>query len=104
MTTQPPVRPIRTEADLTAALAEFELYFDNEPTPGTAEGDRFELLGRMIFAYADEVERLSEMERSSPAGAPQTRGGVLAALRRSPLVGADLEVTRETTPGRNVDL
>ena len=30
--------------------------------------------------------------------------GVLAALRRSPLVRADLAITREVTPGRDVDL
>lgn len=32
------------------------------------------------------------------------KGGILAALRRSPLVGADLDVTRERTHGRKVDL
>ncbi|MGH7022273.1 MAG: hypothetical protein ACREEB_01635 [Caulobacteraceae bacterium] len=32
------------------------------------------------------------------------RGGVLKALRRSPLVGAELELTRETLVGREVDL
>jgi hypothetical protein len=36
--------------------------------------------------------------------APSRRGGVLAALRRSPLVGADLKVDRESSRGRDVDL
>ena len=34
---------------------------------------------------------------------PRT-GGILAALRRSPLVGADLDLTRPVTDGRKTDL
>lgn len=34
----------------------------------------------------------------------ETRGGVFAALRRSPLVGVDLDLTRERTTGRRIDL
>jgi hypothetical protein len=32
------------------------------------------------------------------------KGGILAALRRSPLVGADLEIKRPIESGRKVDL
>jgi hypothetical protein len=32
---------------------------------------------------------------------PTRRGGILAALRRSPLVGADLNLERELTHGRD---
>ncbi len=32
------------------------------------------------------------------------KGGILAALRRSPLVGADLDLTRSVTAGRKIDL
>jgi HTH-type transcriptional regulator/antitoxin HigA len=46
-----PLRPIRTEADYDAALAEIEAYFDREPEPGTAEADRFEVLATLIGAY-----------------------------------------------------
>ncbi|RJF86652.1 hypothetical protein D3874_06150 [Oleomonas cavernae] len=35
---------------------------------------------------------------------PPKKGGILAALRRSPLVGADLEIERPVTTGRKVDL
>jgi HTH-type transcriptional regulator/antitoxin HigA len=45
------VRPIRTEADYRWALAEIELYFDNEPARGTPEADRFEVLADLIEAY-----------------------------------------------------
>jgi hypothetical protein len=35
---------------------------------------------------------------------PYKRGGILAALRRSPLVGADLNLTRPRIDGRKVEL
>lgn len=38
------------------------------------------------------------------AGGPPRVGGVLAALRRSPLVGANLNLSREETPGRDAGL
>jgi hypothetical protein len=38
------------------------------------------------------------------AGESASTGGILAALRRSPLVGADLSFSREETTGRTVDL
>lgn len=37
-------------------------------------------------------------------GEPRRRGGVLAALRRSPWVGAELDLEREVTRGRDLDL
>lgn len=45
------VRPIKTEADYTWALAEIERYFESEPEPGTPEGDRFEVLADLVEAY-----------------------------------------------------
>jgi HTH-type transcriptional regulator / antitoxin HigA len=45
------IRPIRNEGDYTRALAEIERYFDNEPDPGTPEGDRFDLLALVIEDY-----------------------------------------------------
>ena len=38
------------------------------------------------------------------AGEPPKKGGILAALRRSPLVGADLKLARSHEAGRKVDL
>jgi hypothetical protein len=38
------------------------------------------------------------------AGEPPRKGGILAALRRSPLVGADLKLARSRQAGRKVDL
>jgi hypothetical protein len=41
---------------------------------------------------------------SSIAGEPPQAGGILAALRRSPLVGADLDLSRSREEGRKIDL
>jgi HTH-type transcriptional regulator/antitoxin HigA len=45
------IRPLRTKADYEAALDQIERYFDREPTPGTAEADRFDLLALVIEDY-----------------------------------------------------
>jgi HTH-type transcriptional regulator / antitoxin HigA len=45
------IRPLRTEADYDWALAEIEAYFDNQPTQGTPDADRFDLLATVIEAY-----------------------------------------------------
>lgn len=45
------IRPIHTEADYQGALSEVSPYFDNEPEPGTPDGDRFEILLTLVEAY-----------------------------------------------------
>ncbi len=45
------IRPIRTESDYQAVLREVSAYFDNEPEPGTEDGDRFEILLTLVEAY-----------------------------------------------------
>lgn len=45
------IRPIHTDADYKAALREASAYFDNEPEPGTPDGDRFEILLTLVEAY-----------------------------------------------------
>lgn len=45
------IRPIKTESDYKEALREVSAFFDNEPTPGTPEGDRFEVLLTLVEAY-----------------------------------------------------
>ena len=45
------IHPIRTKRDYKATLHELSAYFDNEPEPGTAEGDRFEILTTLVEAY-----------------------------------------------------
>lgn len=77
------LHPIRTEADYMAALAEVEVFFDmeQEPEPGTPEGDRFEILVTRIAAYEaqhypidppDPVEAIKFRQANSPAPAPES--------------------------------
>ena len=77
---------------------------------------RYEVLGlpgdrELIRALArrlseddtDAASLRSEMKRSLGLE-PEKRGGVLAALRRSPLVGAEIALTRPFLDGRKADL
>ncbi len=45
------IRPIRTRSDYMSALRELSAYFDDEPVPGSEEGDRFEILATLVEAY-----------------------------------------------------
>lgn len=45
------IRPIHTDGDYQAVLRDLSSYFDNEPEPGTPEGDRFEVLLTLVEAY-----------------------------------------------------
>ncbi|MDE2167567.1 MAG: hypothetical protein KGJ66_14675 [Alphaproteobacteria bacterium] len=77
---------------------------------------RFEVLGRnadraLIRLLARRLAESDPAARQIRATVTRTisgerpmKGGVLAALRRSPLVGAEIEVSRPVTPGRPVDL
>jgi HTH-type transcriptional regulator / antitoxin HigA len=46
-----PIRPLRSDADYEAAVDMIERYFENEPKPGTAAADRFDLLALVIEDY-----------------------------------------------------
>lgn len=46
----------------------------------------------------------TDLARRVGAGEPPRVGGILAALRRSPLVGAGLKLDREDVPGRDAEL
>ena len=77
---------------------------------------RFEVLGRdtdrdlirtIARTLAEDSAEAMELRASvtrSMAGEPPRKGGILAALRRSPLVGADIDVTRARESGREVDI
>jgi HTH-type transcriptional regulator/antitoxin HigA len=45
------IRPIHSESDYKIALRELSAYFDNEPAPGSEDGDRFEILSTLVEAY-----------------------------------------------------
>jgi hypothetical protein len=77
---------------------------------------RFEVLGRdtdrdLIRALArrlaedgPESIRLRDVVSQTIAAEPPAKGGILAALRRSPMVGEDLDLDRAREEGREVDL
>jgi HTH-type transcriptional regulator/antitoxin HigA len=46
------IRPIRTEADYDATLAEIEQLFD--APPGTPDGDRLDVLTTLVAAYEEQ--------------------------------------------------
>jgi hypothetical protein len=61
-------------------------------------------LARRLAQGGDEAAQLRAEVGRKLVGETPRRGGVLAALRNSPLVGADLDLTREVTAGRDADL
>lgn len=77
---------------------------------------RFEVLGLdvdrdLIRAVARRLSQRdpraqairATLARTLAAAAPR-HGGIFASLRRSPLVGANLDLRRAITPGRQVEL
>ncbi|CAN5369848.1 type II toxin-antitoxin system HigA family antitoxin [soil metagenome] len=47
------VRPLHTEKDYEWALGEVARYFENQPAPGSVDGDRFEVLSALLKQYED---------------------------------------------------
>jgi HTH-type transcriptional regulator / antitoxin HigA len=45
------IHPIHSEADYKAVMHDVSGSFDNEPEPGSPEGDRFEVLLTLVAAY-----------------------------------------------------
>jgi hypothetical protein len=77
---------------------------------------RFEVLGlngdrdlirklakRLALNDAQATRIRAEVSRSVSSN-PARKGGILAALRASPLVGSDLRFERSREPGRNVEM
>ncbi len=77
---------------------------------------RFEVLGRdsdrelirtLARRLADdspEADKVRAVVKTAVTGEAPKPGGILSALRRSPLVGADLDLSRSREEGRKVDL
>lgn len=76
------VRPIHNEADYKAALQAVSRYFDNEPEPGTPDGDRFEILLTLIQAWES---------KHFPVGLPDPIDAIKFRMEQSGLVIKDLE-------------
>ena len=69
-----------------------------------ADRDLIRLLARRLAEDGPEASRLRAAVSETIAGEPPKKGGILAALRRSPMVGADLDLTRPREEGRKADL
>lgn len=70
----------------------------------TTDRDLIRSLARRLAEDGPEVSELRIAVSRTIAGEPPKKGGILAALRRSPLVGADLDVTRSREEGREVEI
>jgi hypothetical protein len=69
-----------------------------------ADRDLIRSLARRLAEDGPEASRLRAAVSQTIAGEPPKKGGILAALRRSPLVGADLDLTRPREEGRKVQI
>ncbi len=69
-----------------------------------ADRELIRSLARRLSEDTPEASRLRATVATSLAGEAKEPGGIFAALRRSPLVGAELDLSRSGEDGRKVDL
>ena len=69
-----------------------------------ADRDLIRSLAKRLAEDDPDASRIRTAVNRTMAGEPPKKGGILAALRRSPLVGADLNLARSHETGRKVDL
>ena len=69
-----------------------------------ADRELIRSLARRLAGNGPESARIRATVRLTISGDQSKKGGILKALRRSPLVGADLDLNRPVPPGRRVDL
>ncbi|AIS11133.1 Helix-turn-helix motif [Pseudomonas chlororaphis subsp. aurantiaca] len=75
------IRPIHTDQDYRAALKQVSVLFDNEPEPGTAEGDYFDVMVTLIEAYE---------AKHFPIDLPNPIDAIKFRMEQSGLSAADL--------------
>jgi hypothetical protein len=70
------------------------------------DGDRdlIRTLARRLAEDGPDASRLRSVVNQTISGEPPRKGGILDALRRSPLVGADIAPVRRFEAGRKVEL
>jgi hypothetical protein len=69
-----------------------------------ADRDLIRSLAKRLAEGDPDASRIRAAVSRTIGGDPPKKGGILAALRRSPLVGADLNLARSRETGRKVDL
>lgn len=75
------IHPIRTEDDYQFARREVSAFFDNEPTPGSPDGDRFEVLLTLVEAYES---------KHFPVGLPDPVEAIKFRMEQAGLTPKDL--------------
>ena len=75
------IRPIHTEEDYRAALKDVSALFENEPEPGTPEGDYFDIMITLIEAYE---------AKQFPLDLPNPIDAIKFRMEQSGLSAADL--------------
>lgn len=80
------IRPIRTKADYKATLKEISALMEADPAPGTAEGDRLDVLVTLVQVYESRHVPISPPD---PVEAIKFRmeQGVLSVKDLEPLIG-----------------
>jgi hypothetical protein len=68
-----------------------------------ADRDLIRSLAKRLAGDGPDSAQVRATVRRTISGAPP-KGGILKALRRSPMVGADLDLKRPVTLGRKVEL
>lgn len=61
-------------------------------------------LAKRLAENGADAKQLRTTVSRTLAGEPPKKGGIFAALRRSPLVDADLDLSRPFVPARKIDL
>jgi len=69
-----------------------------------ADRELIRSLARRLAESGPDSAQVRATLRRTVAGEPPSKGRILNALRRSPLVGADLDLTRPASAARKVDL
>jgi len=69
-----------------------------------SDRDLIRTLARKLITEGPEGGTIRRTVQQAVSGEPPKRGSILSALRRSPLVGADLDLLRPGDEGRSIDL
>lgn len=80
------VQPIRTETDYRVALRKVSAMFDKQPAPGTAAGDRFEVLLTLVEAYEAKHHAIDPPDPVDAIKFRMEEGG-LTVKDLTPLIG-----------------
>lgn len=69
-----------------------------------ADRELLRSLARFLASNDPEVTSVRSLVRRAVYGEEPKKGGILEALRRSPMVGADLKANRSIRVGRKIDI